>query len=52
MQSGLKSMVIWALSDNDTATEFYRALGGRMVARSSEKFGPKSLDKVAFAWTN
>ena len=27
-------------------------LGGRMVARSSEKFGPKSLDKVAFAWTN
>ena len=52
MQSGLKSMVIWALSDNDPATEFYRALGGRMVARSSEKFGPKSLDKVAFAWTN
>src|SRR5262249_15246683 len=51
-QSGLKSMVVWALSDNDPATEFYRALGGRMVARSSEKFGPKSLDKVAFAWTN
>jgi len=25
LQSGLKSMVIWALSDNDTATEFYRA---------------------------
>ena len=52
LQSGLKSMVVWALSDNDLATEFYRALGGRMVARSSEKFGPKSLDKVAFAWTN
>ena len=34
LQSGLKSMVIWALSDNDPATEFYRALGGRMVARS------------------
>jgi len=52
MQSNLKSMVVWALSDNDPATEFYRALGGRMVARSSERFGPKSLDKVAFAWTN
>src|SRR3979409_1881040 len=52
LQSGLKSMVIWALSDNDPATEFYRALGGRMVARSSEKFGPKSLDKVAFASAN
>ena len=51
-QSGMKSMVVWALSDNEPATEFYRALGGRMVARSSEKFGPKSLDKVAFAWSN
>src|SRR3954468_6854098 len=28
VQSGLKSMVIWALSDNEHATEFYRALGG------------------------
>ncbi|RYX98366.1 MAG: GNAT family N-acetyltransferase [Bradyrhizobiaceae bacterium] len=50
MQSGLKNLVIWALSDNEGATEFYRALGGRMVARSSERFGAKSLDKVAFAW--
>jgi len=52
IQSGLKSTVVWALSDNDPATEFYQALGGRMVARSSERFGLKSLDKVAFAWTN
>ncbi len=49
-QSGLKSLVVWALSDNDPAVEFYRALGGRAVARSSERFGAKSLDKVAFAW--
>jgi hypothetical protein len=39
-------MVIWALSDNERRP-ILRALGGRMVARSSEKFGPKSLDKVA-----
>jgi len=52
MHSGLRSMVIWALSDNEPATEFYRTLGGRMVARSSEQFGPRSLDKVAFAWSN
>jgi ribosomal protein S18 acetylase RimI-like enzyme len=52
VQSGLRSMVVWALSDNEPATEFYRALGGRMVARSSERFGQKSLDKVAFAWTH
>jgi ribosomal protein S18 acetylase RimI-like enzyme len=49
-QSGLKSLVVWALSDNEPAVEFYRALGGRAVARSSEKFGTRVLDKVAFGW--
>ena len=42
LQSGLKSMVIWALSDNDPATEFYRALGGRMVARSLRRSSGRS----------
>jgi len=51
-QSGLKSLVIWALSENDTAVGFYQSLGGRMVARSSEQFGAKALDKVAFAWAS
>ena len=50
VQSGLKSLVVWALSDNEPAMEFYRALGGRAVARSSERFGSKTLDKVAYAW--
>jgi hypothetical protein len=45
-------MVVWALSDNEPAVEFYRALGGRLVARSSERFGARTLDKVAFAWAN
>jgi ribosomal protein S18 acetylase RimI-like enzyme len=49
-QSGLKTLVVWALSDNEPALEFYRALGGQAVARSSERFGTKVLDKVAFAW--
>jgi ribosomal protein S18 acetylase RimI-like enzyme len=49
-QGGFKSLVVWALSDNDPAVEFYRALGGRAVARSSERFGTCTLDKVAFAW--
>jgi len=51
-QSGLKSLVIWALTDNEPAVGFYRALGGRAIARSSERFGAKSLDKVAFGWQN
>jgi len=50
VQSGLKSLVVWALSENETAVEFYRALNGRAVARSSERFGDRTLDKVAFAW--
>src|SRR5689334_24074281 len=51
-QSGLKSLVIWALADNEPAVEFYKALGGKAVARSSERFGGRSLEKVAFAWNN
>jgi ribosomal protein S18 acetylase RimI-like enzyme len=50
VQTGLKSLVVWALSDNEPAVEFYRALGGKAMARSSEKFGDKILDKVAFGW--
>ena len=50
VQSGLHSLVIWALSDNEPAVGFYRALGGKAVARSSERFGTRTLDKVAFAW--
>jgi ribosomal protein S18 acetylase RimI-like enzyme len=49
-QTGLRSLVVWALSDNDPAVSFYRSMGGRAVARSSEKFGNKTLDKVAYAW--
>jgi ribosomal protein S18 acetylase RimI-like enzyme len=49
-QSGMKSLVVWALADNEPAVGFYNALGGRPIARSSEKFGDKVLDKVAFAW--
>jgi ribosomal protein S18 acetylase RimI-like enzyme len=50
LQSGMRTLVVWALSDNEPAVEFYRALGGRAVARSSERFGGKTLDKVAYAW--
>jgi hypothetical protein len=40
----------WSGSDNESAVEFYRALGGRPVARSCEKFGENTLDLVAYAW--
>jgi len=50
-QGGLKSLIVWALSDNTPAVAFFRALGGRPVVRSSETFGNKSLDKIAYAWS-
>jgi ribosomal protein S18 acetylase RimI-like enzyme len=49
-QNALKSLIVWVLSGNEKAVEFYRALGGKVVARSSEKFGTLVLDKVAFGW--
>jgi ribosomal protein S18 acetylase RimI-like enzyme len=52
VQSGLQSLVVWALSDNEPAVSFYRALAGKPVARSSERFGERVLDKVAFAWNS
>jgi ribosomal protein S18 acetylase RimI-like enzyme len=52
VQSGLHTLVVWALSDNEPAVGFYRALGGKAVARSSERFGARVLDKIAFAWNS
>src|ERR1041385_2155323 len=52
VQSGLQSLVVWALSDHEPAVSFYRALAGKPVARSSERFGERVLDKVAFAWNS
>src|SRR5262249_54480506 len=48
--SGLNSPVASALSGKEPALGFYRARGRRSVARSSERFGARVLDKVAFAW--
>src|SRR4051812_45205243 len=50
-QSGMKSVVVWALSDNEPAVEVYRAWGGGGVARSWEKLGEKVLKKAASAGT-
>jgi ribosomal protein S18 acetylase RimI-like enzyme len=44
------SLIVWALSENDSAVQFYRALDGRAVARSKETFGSREPDKIAFGW--
>jgi GNAT superfamily N-acetyltransferase len=47
----LKGLMVWALSDNDGACNFYLSLGGKPVAEGAERFGEVSLRKVAFAWS-
>ncbi|MFG1297732.1 GNAT family N-acetyltransferase [Xanthobacter variabilis] len=46
----LGGLVVWALAENEAAVGFYTALGGQPVASSNERFGTKTLDKIAFAW--
>jgi ribosomal protein S18 acetylase RimI-like enzyme len=48
--AGFEGLAIWALADNDPAVGFYCALGGQAVARSSETFGGRTLEKIAFGW--
>ena len=46
----VKSIVVWALSDNPKACNFYRALGGQPVDATVETFGDTTLQKIAFGW--
>ena len=47
---GMNSNVLWVLEENQLACGFYDHMGGRVVARASEIFGNKSLQKLAYAW--
>jgi GNAT superfamily N-acetyltransferase len=51
LDSHLRGLLVWALSDNDGACAFYLSLGGKPIAEGSEQFGDVSLRKIAFAWT-
>ncbi len=47
---GLNGLLVWALSDNRAATDFYWRRGGRPVATTIEQIGGAKLEKIAFAW--
>jgi len=49
--SGRRSLVVWALADNEPACAFYARLGGRAVGRSVDRIGEALLPKLAFGWT-
>ena len=45
---GAARVAVWCLSDNDRACDFYRHMGGRLIAETSERFGGTSLTKSCF----
>ena len=47
----LRGLVVWALSGNTPAIDFYWRRGGRPIARSFDRIGGSKLEKIAFAWT-
>ncbi len=46
----LNGLIVWALADNTTASDFYWRRGGRPVGTALERFGRTKLQKIAFAW--
>jgi ribosomal protein S18 acetylase RimI-like enzyme len=50
VESGKKSIVIWALKENREARAFYKALGGVLAAEKTVTIGPSNLLDVAYGW--
>jgi GNAT superfamily N-acetyltransferase len=48
----LSGLVAWCLEDSEQAMTFFRATGGMDVAEGMEEFGPASLKKLGFVWTD
>lgn len=47
----LNGLIVWALAENEMAADFYWRRGGRPTAKSSEKFGSVTLEKIGYGWT-
>lgn len=46
--NGKKNMIVWCLSDNDHAIEFYKYLGGKNVETKEAKIGDKYYKEYGF----
>ncbi len=49
-REGRRSLLVWALAENETACGFYSRLGGRQCGSSPERYGDTTLHRVAFLW--
>jgi ribosomal protein S18 acetylase RimI-like enzyme len=50
-QRKLNGLIVWALSDNEIAADFYWRRGGRPVQQLTDRVGTVDMCKVGFAWT-
>ena len=46
----LSGLLVWALAQNEGAVAFYRRRGGKVVAKSSERYGSAQVPKLGFGW--
>lgn len=46
----MPGLIVWALSDNEAACAFYKAMGGRHISTTTEKFGGVAVSKTGFGW--
>ncbi len=46
----LSGLIIWALTENTAAAEFYYRRGGRPAGKTVDKIGGVKLEKTAYAW--
>jgi ribosomal protein S18 acetylase RimI-like enzyme len=49
-QRGMRSLIVWALADNEPACSFYTRQGGKRIATAPEQYGRVELQKIAFSW--
>lgn len=52
MARGIGSAVVWALARNRPAIDFYRRIGGRLLAEARRPFFNETVDEVALGWTD
>ena len=49
-QRSLNGLIVWALTENTSAVDFYWRRGGRPIANTIDRIGRARLEKVALAW--
>ena len=52
IEAGMRSMLIWVLTENMPARRFYEALGGEYVREQGITIGGVEIAEVAYGWTD